>query len=116
MDRCGQADIRPAAAALEALEAVIRQRFARYTRDPAVNADVAAILAAAREYRDAAEPWTPEVVHLDGSARLMRTACRARWASYRLDLCVTARADRVTCGSCLRSVLYREMTGGVARS
>lgn len=100
--------------ALEALEAVIRQRLARYTREPSVNDDVAAILAAAGAYRHAAAPYIPANLHLAGIAGAA-TACRYRWQQPE-RLHVTGNTKLVSCRRCLRSRQYRDMTGRASRA
>jgi hypothetical protein len=78
------------------------------------EAAIEALLRAADSYRDAPPDSDGRTVHLEGLAGA-RTACRYRWQEYSAKLLVlTGNPGAVTCGACLRSRRYRDMTAEAA--
>lgn len=105
--------------AREELEALIRRSATfpdRSGRRRCVLGEdaIGALLRAADSYRDASPDYDGRTVHLEGIAGA-RTACRYRWQEYSAKLLVlTGNPAAVTCGACLRSRLYRDMTAAEA--
>lgn len=105
--------------AREELEAAVRR--AATFRDSAgrlrcvLSEDaIGALLGAADRYRDAAPDSDGRTVHLEGLAGA-RTACRYRWQDYSGKLLVlTGNPVAVSCGACLRSRRYRDLTAAAA--